>query len=279
MADGLFQAKWWNAKTPKEQFLASRDTSWAEKYGGTIPFYPQQRYFDKNLAPEVGMDAASIEALAAANQIARKSGLMSNWLADKMLPTLLVEGASGTRGWGYPDTPKYQKILEKAGLPNNYEDALKERKTLSPFDQQVWDAKMMHAMMAAKASQYGDEKAIERWNGQGTSIRGADSANHARKVFELSTLLSNPKNKPMMDAWELYSNRWKEGAPTSMTETPQKYSWADENLPSILGNYVNALQNAVKTGSQTMHNVQDVVRNWTAPTNLQYKDPFEPTIK
>lgn len=278
MADGLFP-KWWEAKTPKEQFLASRDTSWAEKYGGTIPFYPQQRYFDKNLAPEVGMDAASIEALAAANQIARKSGLMSNWLADKMLPTLLVEGASGTRGWGYPDSPKYQKILEKAGLPNNYEDALKERKTLSPFDQQVWDAKMMHAMMAAKASQYGDEKAIERWNGQGTSIRGADSANHARKVFELLNLLSNPKNKPMMDAWEFYSNRWKEGAPTSMTESPETYSWADENLPAILSPAVNALSGAIKTGGQAMKNMQRDVRNWTAPASVDYKDPFGFTIK
>lgn len=285
MADGLFP-KWWNAKTPKEQFLASRDTSWAEKYGGVVPFYPQQRYLDKNLAPELGMPASNIEALAAANQIAKQNKLMSPYLTERMLPTLLVEGASGTRGWGYPDSPKWNKILEKAGLPPSYDKALEQRKTLSDFDRQVWDAKMMHAMMAAKAAEYGDIAAIERWNGKGKTDRGADSENHARKVQELTELLKNPKNKEMLDAWDLYSKRYEKGAPQQVTEAPTKYTWADENLPSFLSPPVNAITNAFNESGQAVHRFQDNIRNWTSSpipqitiVNPEYKDPFGDTTK
>lgn len=276
MADGLFP-KWWNAKTPKEQFLASRDTSWADKHGGVVPFYPQQRYLDKNLAPELGMDAASIEALAAANQVARKNKLLSPYLIDRMLPTLLVEGASGTRGWGYPDTTKWNSILEKAGLPFPYNKALEQRKNLSDFDKKVWDAKMMHAMMAAKASEYGDELAIERWNGKGKTDRGADSANHARKVQEMTALLLNPKNKEMLDTWNMYLQRYAKAPPPQLTEAPQTYSWADENLPGILSIPANAISSTLDVAGKSFHNAQDAIRNWTAP--LQYRDPFGDTTK
>jgi hypothetical protein len=277
MADGLFSKKWYQATNPKEQFLASRDTKWAEKYGGVVPFYPQQRYIDKNLAPELGMPVSNIEALAAANQIARQNKLMSPYLAERMLPTLLVEGASGTRGWGYPDTPKWNKLLEKAGLPPSYDEALKQRKTLSDFDRQIWDAKMMHAMMAAKSAEYGDQLAIERWNGKGKTDRGADSQNHARKVQELTFLLENPKNKEMADTWQMYLKRYESGAPQQMTEAPPTYTWADENLPGIVSPVVNAISEAADSAKQTMKGAQDTVRNWTAP--LQYRDPFGDTTK
>jgi hypothetical protein len=277
MADGLFSGKWYQATTPKEQFLASRDTKWAEKYGGVVPFYPQQRYIDKNLAPELGMPASNIEALAAANQAAKQNKLMSPYLAERMLPTLLVEGASGTRGWGYPDTPKWNQLLEKAGLPPSYEQALEQRKNLSDFDRQVWDAKMMHAMMAAKSAEYGDQLAIERWNGKGKTDRGADSQNHARKVQELTTLLANPKNKEMADTWQMYLKRYESGAPQQMTEAPPAYTWADENLPGLVSPLVNTAVEAANSAKQAIHSAQDTVRNWTAP--LQYKDPFGFTIK
>jgi hypothetical protein len=280
MADGLFNNKWYKATNPKEQFLASRDTTWAEKYGGVVPFYPQQRYIDKNLAPELGMPASNIEALAAANQVAKQNKLMSPYLIERMLPTLLVEGAMGTRGWGYPDTPKWNQLLEKAGLPPSYEEAVKQRKTLSDFDRQVWDAKMMHAMMAAKSVEYGDQLAIERWNGKGKTIRGADAENHARKVQELTSLLANPKNKEMMNTWQTYLKRYESGPPQQVTESPPSYTWADENLPGLVSPVVNAVSEAAGSVKQTMQNAQNTIRNWTAPTEpLQYQDPFGFTIK
>ena len=85
----------WANMTPKEyslyRFFRSRDTSWADPFGGVVPFYPSQRHIEKNLAPEQNMSNMGLEVLAQANQIARKNKLMSPQLADKMLPTALVE--------------------------------------------------------------------------------------------------------------------------------------------------------------------------------------------
>ena len=89
----------WANMTPKEyslyRFFRSRDTSWADPFGGVVPFYPSQRHIEKNLAPEQNMSNLGLEVLAQANQIARKNKLMSPQLADKMLPTALVESEIG----------------------------------------------------------------------------------------------------------------------------------------------------------------------------------------
>jgi hypothetical protein len=73
---------WPTFPTATERFLKSRDTSWADKFGGVTPYYPQQRYIDQNLAPDLGITNMQLEALAQANQIARKNKLMSPKLLD-----------------------------------------------------------------------------------------------------------------------------------------------------------------------------------------------------
>jgi len=239
--------------------------SWAEKYGGTTPFYPQQRYIDENLAPERGLGNVQLEALAAANQEALRSGLMSPKLASKMLPTILTEGAMGVDRWGYADLPKYRAILEKAGLPPTIEEVSKLRsETNSTFDRELINAKLTHALMAAKASIYGENNAVERWNGQGTSIRGADSANHARKVGEVERLLSHPKNKELTDYWTAMSARYAGAPPQQMTEAPPVYTWADENLPTALSTPVNALLGAGSEIKNSLMGAQRSIRNWTS---------------
>lgn len=235
-----------------EKFAKSRDTSWADKFGGVTPFYPQQRYIDKNLAPELGITNVQLEALAAANQQALRSGLMSPTLASKMLPTLLTENATGIKSWGYADLPKYRAILEKAGLPSTVteiNDAMSNAKT--DFDRTLIESKLMHAMMAAKASIYGEDKAIERWNGMGVNKAGyANASNHARKVAELEQLLQHPSNKPMMDQWGAMKARYEGAGPQqvteNMTELPSS-NWTDVIPSNVLGT------------------IQRNVRNWTAP--------------
>jgi hypothetical protein len=248
--------------------MPTKDMSWADKYGGSTPFYPQQRYIDENLAPEVGMPNMHLEALAAANQEALKNGLMSPKLASKMLPTILTEGAMGINGWGYADMPKYRAILEKAGLPPTIQEIEQlRRESATDFDREVINAKLVHALMAAKAGIYGEDKAVERWNGAGKSdsySRPADSAHHARKVAEVERLLSHPKNKPMADYWAAMSARYAGTPPPQMTEAPPVYTWADENLPGMFAAPVNAMANYATETKNTLHRTQDAFRNWTA---------------
>lgn len=253
-------------KTPKEEFLDSRNTLWAQKYGGVTPFYPQQRYIQENLAPELSMPNMHLEALAAANQEALRNRLMSPKLASKMLPTILTEGAFGINSWGYADIPKYRAILKKAGLPPTIKEIENLRRTFTnDFDEQLLQAKLAHALMAAKASIYGEDKAVERWNGQGVASGGhANAANHARKVGEMEQLLAHPKNKPMADYWNTMQARYAKGPPQQMTEAPPNYTWADDNLPAILSIPANALAGYATETKNALHSAQDAFRNWTA---------------
>lgn len=251
--------------TAKELFLQRQQTDWAKPYGGVVPYYPQQRYITENLAPDLGITRAQLEALAEANQTAIKSGLMSPALAAKMLPTLLTENASGINAWGYADTPKYRDILTKAGLP----PTLKEINKMDLSDDyavNIRNAKLMHAMMAAKAQIYGEDKAIERWNGRGTARAGyADAANHARKVAELEVLLQHPKNAEMMAEWAKLSERYAGEPPAIIKPTPKNempLTWADKNLPGILSLPINALREAMP--SNVVRDTQRAIRNWTA---------------
>jgi len=252
--------------TPKEhslyRFLQSRDTNWAEQYGGIVPYYPSQRHIEKNLAPEQNMSHMSLDALAHANQVARKNNLMSPQLADKMLPTMLVEGGIGINSWGYPDTPKYRDILTKAGLPPTRAELIDLPSKGTTYDRDVIGAKMMHALMAAKAAQYGDDLALERWNGMGTNAKlGADASNHYRKVLETDALLQHPKNKELMGTWNALSQRYAGEGPQEMRQ-PLLQPLDEEN--NFLGRSVNAIRSVLP--DKPIEKMQQAVRNFTAPT-------------
>lgn len=261
-----------NALAPEARnaFLESRNTSWADKYGGVVPYYPSQRYIDRNLAPELNLSMQQLEALAQANQEARRSGLMSAKLADRMLPTLMVEGATGISSWGYPDTPKYREILTKAGLPPTLAEInAMPHEGQTDYDRDLRAAKLMHAVMAAKAAQYGDEKAIERWNGAGRVAGGgavyADAANHARKVLEMEQMLAHPKNKAMRDAWSDMTARYAKGNPPEArpldeplaNENDPYWLWTIKNALGYEGAFTDAPKNA-------LIKAQNAIRNWTA---------------
>lgn len=257
-----------NKELSRWEFLTHQNTEWAEPYGGVVPYYPQTRHIEKNLAPEKDLTHMQIEALAHANQIARRNGLMSEALANKMLPTLLVEGASGVNAWGYPDTPKYRDILKKAGLPPTLEE-INKLPVSNDYDSHLKDTKLMHAVMAAKAAQYGDDKALERWNGKGTSVRGADSKNHLRKVHEADALLQHPKNKDLMNTWSDYSSKHNPitGTNQELRALPEKDSWSDTHMPYILNAPANAVESGIQSlvASKPIQKMQETVRNWTAP--------------
>ncbi|CAB4146630.1 hypothetical protein UFOVP501_51 [uncultured Caudovirales phage] len=260
--------------TAKELFLKSRDTSWADKFGGVTPYYPQQRYIDENLAPNLNITNMQLEALAQANQIARKNKLMSPKLLDAMLPTLLVEGASGTRGWGYPDTPEFQALRDKAGLTDNKRNPTLTTNAAGDFvlpteyDRQLREAQMMHAMMAAKEKEYGTDLAIERWNGEGVTKRGdaiyADAKNHARKVEELTRLLADPKNAPMVRQWQALNARYAGAGPQEVREAPPVWNWEDYAVPGILGVPIAAARETLPS-TNILRDIRRGIRNWTAP--------------
>jgi len=254
--------------TPKEQslfrFYQSRETNWSEQYGGVVPYYPSQRHIEKNLTPEQNMSHMSLDALANANQVARKNGLMSPQLADKMLPTMLVEGGIGINSWGYPDTPKYRDILTKAGLPPTRAELIDLPSKGTTYDRDVIGAKMMHALMAAKAAQYGDDLAIERWNGKGTNAKlGADASNHYRKVLETEALLKHPKNKELAHTWNALSQRYAGEDPQEM-RAPRAEIAEESDVPEFIGNAVKAVRNALP--DKPIEKIQQAVRNFTAPT-------------
>ena len=262
-----------NSLSPKElsrwEFLNSQNTKWADPYGGVVPYYPQTRHIEKNLAPEKDLSRMQLEALAQANQIARHNGLMSHSLADKMLPTTLIESATGINSWGYPDTPKYRNILIKAGLPPTLEE-INNMDSSHAYDRELRKTKLMHAVMAAKAAQYGEDQALERWNGKGKGMGGmADSVNHLRKVHEADALLKHPKNKELMDVWSHYSNihNPKTGVKEELRSLPKQDTWSDKNVPSILNAPANAIEGGIKTltSANPLQKLQEAVRNWTAP--------------
>jgi len=68
-------------------------------------------------------------------------------------------------------------------------------------------AKVAAAMLAEKAAIYGQDKAVERWNGNGRTISKngqvfADSQNHARKVKLMAEMLKHPANAQTMNFYK-----------------------------------------------------------------------------
>ncbi len=252
-----------------ERFFSSRDTSWADKAGGVVPFYPKKIYIEKNLAPELDISRQQLEALAEANLVAKKSGLMPQKILDKMLPTLLTESATGISAWGYPDTPKYRNILIKAGLPPTLDEINRIRADQTNYDRDLRKSKLMHAVMAAKVADYGEDLAIERWNGKGKGMGGmADASNHARKVAELEQMLQHPKNKEMMDVWNDYRTKHSGNAPAP-TFRPLDEDFSDD--PFWLANLKDAVGingNIADTAGGLVRSAQQGIRNWTAPAMM-----------
>jgi hypothetical protein len=189
-----------------------------------------------------------------------------------MLPTLLTENATMVNDWGFPDQPRYRKILEKAGLPPTLEGVKKlidyQKLTDGDYDGMLLMSKLMHAKMAAFASLWGDDKALERWNGKGVAKWGqtvlADAPNHYRKVIELDKLLEHPKNAPMMAAWEKYSQAHKGGQDVpAFREGPDA-----DTEPTLL-----------QQGAQAVRGVQRAVRNATSAPAVDDSSLFQRALK
>jgi hypothetical protein len=122
----------------------------------------------------------------------------------------------------------------------------------------------MHAMMAAKEKEYGTNLAIERWNGQGKSVRGADAKNHARKVEELTRLLDDPKNAPLMTKWRELNARYADAPPQEMRQGPDAPpNWEDYAVPGILGVPIAAAREMLPS-TNILRDIQRGIRNWTA---------------
>ena len=63
-----------------------------------LPHYPQQRYIDKNLAPEKNLTYGDVGALAEARRVAESTGVLPRELGDHMLPMAMTEGREGNFG-------------------------------------------------------------------------------------------------------------------------------------------------------------------------------------
>jgi hypothetical protein len=124
-------------------------------------------------------------------------------LENTMMKMGLKVGASNyppkevTSNWGdgqWEDWSRKQPKFDVYKVDNGY--------TLNPDDyedpshSEEAAAKMAAIALAYKARLYGNDKAIERWNGQGAGAR-----NHARKVQEMIQMLNNPKNAQIRDTY------------------------------------------------------------------------------
>lgn len=61
------------------------------------------------------------------------------------------------------------------------------------------NAKLAAVMLAKKAQLYGEDKAIERWNGQGPRAQ-----RHAQRVEMMQQMLQHPSNRALLDAYTKY---------------------------------------------------------------------------
>lgn len=68
-------------------------------------------------------------------------------------------------------------------------------------------AKMAAITLAEKAALYGEDRAVERWNGKGVAknFKGkvvANANNHAKKVSEMMKMLAHPSNLSLMNQYQ-----------------------------------------------------------------------------
>lgn len=190
-----------------------------------LPYYPNQGYLDKNWRPET-FSAASLAALAKAQKIAVANKVLSEQLAAKMLPNALTEGWDmfGVLGgrYGYPATPSRDNVLRSLGLSVSDDsspdaDIVRYGKDGYQINPQIVDkdrqveinARLAAAILAEKARLYGEDNAIERWNGKGSAIERyagltvpANAKNHAAKVAEVERMLAHPANATILEAYQ-----------------------------------------------------------------------------
>ena len=196
-----------------------------------LEYFPNQKYIDRKLAPEA-MSASVVGHLARAQKQAVSSGLLDPYVASYMLPIAMVEGHDGQLGilpHSYPPNAARHAMFGKMGLSVadwksgkksdiNYNKGKGEifatngywiptSSSRGPRSDEI-SAKMMPVILAEKAKQYGNENAIERWNGKGRAIEEtydeymqADSANHKRKVMEAYAALHRPENYKLLDLY------------------------------------------------------------------------------
>jgi hypothetical protein len=74
-----------------------------------------------------------------------------------------------------------------------------------------YSAKMAALVLAEKARLYGEDKAVERWNGKGKAIEDtgygseyADARNHVSKINEMNKMLAHPLNSNIANAYKRY---------------------------------------------------------------------------
>lgn len=193
-----------------------------------INFFPNQKYIDSKWKPEQ-YPMNSLTSLANAERLARATGVLSESLASQMFPNALTEGHSHfgivNGRYGYPASPERDKILKKMGLTigpmqgsvGTDMDIVSDPKTgywvnrniTDPSRQVDISARLSAAILAEKARLYGEDKAIERWNGKGRAVERydnraiqADAGKHARKVQTMAEMLSNPANAEIMAAYK-----------------------------------------------------------------------------
>jgi hypothetical protein len=88
--------------------------------GAPLPHYPQRRYVEKNLAPELNLSYGDVAELAEARRLAEATGVLPREVAEHMLPMAMVEGRQGNyginEGNAFRATPAALERAKKLGL-------------------------------------------------------------------------------------------------------------------------------------------------------------------
>lgn len=200
--------------------------------GDVVPFFPSQRYIDKNLAPEKYPKEAVRAAAKAARQ-AMDAGVLTPEMATMILPNILTEGSKRATDFGVNNgrwlkgaNAPIGKIVKSLGLESDTlikEDitwakglpAVPGIDTSKPIfgkgdiviqpkggdtpEELAYNARLMTAVFAEKARIAGTaEGAVKGWNGIGKS-----SENHLKKVMETSQLLlDHAGNQEIMEIFK-----------------------------------------------------------------------------
>jgi hypothetical protein len=165
-----------------------------------LSYYPNEKYIHKNWAPEE-YGRSDLEAIARAEKLARSKGILSPELAAQFMPLALIENTPShgvvDGAFGYPQNARRNAMLKAMGLGYKSGNTPDER------------ARMAAAVLAEKAALYGNDKAVERYNGKGRAVEEyygevaqADAPNHVRKVQEMQKMLNHPKNTLLRQAYE-----------------------------------------------------------------------------
>lgn len=187
--------------------------------GVLYDYYPDPSYIKKKWKPEK-IPAESLQALANAEVTAVRQGVLSPNVAQQFLPNALAEGRStqeedergngtsadfGFNSMQYNRSPVIDDKIRLMGLNaivgspdityNDRHGYVPANLRSDMVDPSV-SARMAAIMLSHKASLYGEDKAVERWNGQGQM-----ALNHARKVGVLSQMLNHPSNNAILNAY------------------------------------------------------------------------------